>query len=120
MSGNSAAARLALNLGRQDRACLLEQRFRLRLRQVLHLLANNRRLVDVMAATTGLRRGELLGLKWSDIDFERGGVSVQRTAQRIRGEGIVLGEPKTDAGRRTVRLGQRAKSCGCMPCSTAP
>lgn len=62
-----------------------------------------------LAATTGLRRGELLALKWSDVDFDRGTVLVQRTAQRLKGRGIVLGEPKTSAGRRSVRLGELAK-----------
>ena len=62
----------------------------------------------VVAATAGLRRGELLGLRWTDIDFERAIITVQRTAQRIRGEGIVYGEPKTNAGRRSVRIGALA------------
>jgi len=58
-----------------------------------------------VAATAGLRRGELLGLKWPDVDFARGTMVVQRTAHRIRGEGIVYGEPKTNAARRSIRLG---------------
>ena len=44
--------------------------------------------------TTGLRRGELLGLKWSDIDLEKGDLRVQRQIGRIDGNGIdVLGIP---------------------------
>ena len=35
---------------------------------------------------TGLRRGELLGLKWSDIDFNLGVIMVQRQVTRIDGE----------------------------------
>ena len=35
---------------------------------------------------TGLRRGELLGLKWSDIDFNLGVIRVQRQVARIDGE----------------------------------
>ena len=35
---------------------------------------------------TGLRRGELLGLKWSDIDLEHGSLRVQRQIARIDGE----------------------------------
>lgn len=58
-----------------------------------------------VAATAGLRRGELLGLKWPDVDFARGMLVVQRTAHRIRGEGIVYGEPKTNAARRSIRIG---------------
>ena len=62
----------------------------------------------VVAATTGLRRGELLALRWSDVDFDRGILTVQRTVQRIRGEGLVFGEPKTNSGRRSVRLSELA------------
>lgn len=58
-----------------------------------------------LAATSGLRLGELLGLRWADLDFDRQQLTVIRTAHRIRGQGIVYGEPKTSAGRRTVRLG---------------
>ncbi|MGK2964451.1 MAG: tyrosine-type recombinase/integrase, partial [Tepidiformaceae bacterium] len=57
-----------------------------------------------VAATAGLRRGEIVGLRWSDIDLERRVLTVQRTAHRVRGMGIVFGEPKTRAGRRSVRL----------------
>lgn len=68
------------------------------------------RALYAVAATAGLRRGELAALCWNDIDFERRQLAVQRTAHRIRGQGIVFGEPKTAAGRRSVRLGQVAIS----------
>jgi integrase len=38
---------------------------------------------------TGLRRGELLGPRWSDVDLEAPAIHVQQTAQRINGQGIV-------------------------------
>jgi integrase len=56
-----------------------------------------------LALTTGLRRGELLGLKWEDIDLERTTLSVRRSLGRAKG-GIVIDAPKTVQGRRTVRL----------------
>ena len=40
--------------------------------------------------TTGLRRGELLGLKWSDIDLEKGDLRVQRQIGRINGKIIEM------------------------------
>ena len=56
-----------------------------------------------LALTTGMRRGELLALRWEDVDFERGTLSVRRTL--TRGEnGFVFGEPKTKAGTRAVAL----------------
>ena len=58
-----------------------------------------------LAVTTGLRQGELLGLRWSDLDWGTGHLKVQRQLQRIPGEGLVLNEPKSASGRRLVVLG---------------
>lgn len=56
-----------------------------------------------LALYTGMRRGEMLALHWADIDLERGSLAVRRTLSR--GEsGLVLGEPKTKAGRRSIAL----------------
>ncbi|MBA2131964.1 tyrosine-type recombinase/integrase [Capillibacterium thermochitinicola] len=57
----------------------------------------------VLALTTGLRQGELLGLRWDDIDLRQGTVSVKRTVKEVRGK-LVVGEPKTKSARRTVTL----------------
>ena len=63
----------------------------------------------MLAVTTGMRRGELLGLKWSDIDLENAMVSVQRTLTRTdNGKRVALGEPKTKKSRRTIRLTEAA------------
>lgn len=61
----------------------------------------------LLAIHTGMRRGELLGLKWDDVDFDGSTVRVRRTLTR-KGTGYVLGGPKTKKSRRTVRLTQRA------------
>jgi len=37
----------------------------------------------VLAVTTGMRRGELFGLKWQDIDFDKGALSVRRALVRM-------------------------------------
>jgi integrase len=58
----------------------------------------------LVALTTGMRRGELLALRWDDIDFERGMLHVRRTMSHIPGMGYKEGEPKTKAGRRTIVL----------------
>jgi integrase len=58
-----------------------------------------------LAITTGLRQGELLGLRWSDLDWETGRLRVQRQLQRVPGEGLVFSEPKSNASRRLVKLG---------------
>jgi integrase len=57
----------------------------------------------VLAVTTGLRQGELLGLKWEDVDLEAGTVRVCRTV--FNG---VVSPPKTARSRRSVRLAKAA------------
>lgn len=52
---------------------------------------------------TGLRRGEALGLAWSDVNLTTGELRVRRTVQRVNGE-LVFGEPKTARSRRTLHL----------------
>jgi integrase len=58
-----------------------------------------------LALTTGLREGEIIGLKWSDLDWERGRLKIQRQVQRIKGQGLVFSEPKTQFGNRVIAVG---------------
>ena len=57
--------------------------------------------VWVLAATTGMRRGELLGLRWSDVDFSNRRLSIQRSLVAA-GYQTSLTEPKTSRGRRSL------------------
>ena len=57
----------------------------------------------VLAVTTGMRQGELLGLGWQDVDLEEGVVRVRRTLTLAKG-GPRLTEPKTPKSRRQIRL----------------
>jgi integrase len=53
---------------------------------------------------TVMRRGELLGLRWSEVDFNAGTLSVRRILSRGSTSHLESGEPKTVAGRRRVAL----------------
>lgn len=57
------------------------------------------------AMTTGLRLGEILGLRWQDVDFPTGTLAVRQTVQRVPKVGIILKPPKTAGSRRPVSLG---------------
>jgi integrase len=57
-----------------------------------------------VALALGLRQGEALGLLWEDVDLEAGTLTVRRALQRVKGKGLVLVEPKSFAGRRTLAL----------------
>ena len=52
---------------------------------------------------TGLRRGELLGLKWTDVDFQRGALKIQRAISRQNGK-VVEAPLKTKNAYRTLPL----------------
>lgn len=57
----------------------------------------------VLLATTGMRRAECLGLRWSDVDLAAGRVSISQTVIMVHHD-IRVGAPKTARGRRTVAL----------------
>lgn len=59
--------------------------------------------VYLLALTTGARRGELLGLRWSDVDLEKGTVSIRRSLVSI-GYRVEFSEPKTPRSRRTITI----------------
>ena len=57
--------------------------------------------VEVM---TGLRRGEICGLKWQDISFEENKLQVKRSVSVKKGGGVSIGETKTETGVRCIQM----------------
>lgn len=55
---------------------------------------------------TGLRRGELLGLKWTDIDFDNSLLHVRRTLHYLPERGLFEDDPKTDASNRVMKISE--------------
>lgn len=62
-------------------------------------------LIVQLALLIGARRGEICALRWSDIDLEKGTISINRTVQFIPGTGLVFNPPKTKRSRRCIRIG---------------
>ena len=64
----------------------------------------------ILTLYTGMRIGEIAGLRWSDINFDTGVIHVQRTIQRISVEGsdkktvIIIDKPKTDSSNRLIPI----------------
>jgi integrase len=56
-----------------------------------------------LATATGMRSGEVLGLRWQDVDLDGGALSVVQ-ALREDGQGLYLTQPKTTKGRRRIAL----------------
>lgn len=83
-----------------------------RLIQAIYLNLNNKSAGILLALYTGLRIGEICGLKWGDIDFENKLLHVRRTLQRVYhknmdGSGqsqIIISTPKTRTSNRSVPL----------------
>ena len=59
---------------------------------------------------TGMRRGECCGLKWSDIDYEKNSIHIQRNVVKITGEEIIVKDTKTAAGDRYVYFSPEMES----------
>lgn len=69
---------------------------------VKHARGHRLEVLLTMAVVTGMRRGELLALRWSDIDFDNHRLLVSHSVDYIAGYGYVVGKPKTAAGKRWV------------------
>lgn len=57
----------------------------------------------LLMATTGMRRGEVLGLRWSDVDFDAGALSI-RQIRTVANYVVITTTPKTDRGTRTIAV----------------
>lgn len=57
-----------------------------------------------LALALGLRRGEVVGLKWEHLDLEAGLLHVTEQVQRVKGQGLVAQDLKTERSRRTIKL----------------
>jgi integrase len=64
----------------------------------------------ILMLSLGLRRGEVCALRWGDVDFSAGTLSISRSVQRVTGKGLVVSEPKTSASRRVLPLPRLAAS----------
>lgn len=86
---------------------ILNNAERKRLEQYLMYNITESNLAILLCLFTGLRIGELCGLKWSDIDFDNAIVSVRRTVQRINNCGsseVIISSPKSKTSVRDVPI----------------
>lgn len=66
--------------------------------------------VYYLALHTGMRQGELLGLRWDDLDWDKRTLRVQRQVVRPKGGGFDFTKPKSKSGIRTIILGNQMLS----------
>lgn len=62
------------------------------------------RAYALLALSSAMRKGEIVGLNWSDIDWQQKTITVCRSAAYAYGKGQYLGEPKTKSSHRTIRI----------------
>lgn len=76
------------------------------LQRLLDVIRGDRlEVLVILALATGLRRGELLGLRWEDVDLEQQSLTVRARVNRIHGVGLLVREgAKTQAGQRSMVL----------------
>jgi integrase len=58
----------------------------------------------VLAVTSAMRRGEIAGLQWEDVDLDSGFLSVNKTLEETKAHGLVLKKPKTETSKRKIHL----------------
>lgn len=61
-------------------------------------------IMILLAATTGIRLGELLALKWKYVNLHEGTIKIVSSIQHINGIGVYENSPKTEAGKRVITL----------------
>ena len=90
------------------KCCAMHSRWNDKATQFLNALQKEsdvrKKTVLTLALFTGLRRAELCGLAWNDIDFIGGKVNVRRTSQHIQGQGIIETSTKTKSSTRSIRV----------------
>ncbi|OMF28333.1 site-specific integrase [Paenibacillus sp. FSL H8-0259] len=62
-------------------------------------------IVFSLAIHTGMRKGEVLGLRWSDIDFEAKSLMIQQTVNWTPSKGIIIQDTKTSSSARRIPIG---------------
>lgn len=98
----------------QQQLDILSKSERIRLEQYLTANPCITCAAILLCMYTGLRIGELCGLKWEDIDFQNGVISVKRTVQRINRRGfseIMIGTPKSKRSIRQIPVPDFVLKC---------
>ncbi|MEB5970133.1 site-specific integrase [Enterococcus gallinarum] len=84
--------------------------------EILHFLQIAKKYPDPLypmfhiLAFTGLRKGELLALRWKDINFKRGTLSVKQTLTTVEGWKLAFQTPKTEKSLRTISIDKQTLS----------
>jgi len=92
----------------KHKAPYLDEEDARRLLTLLHSEPIKYRTMIALDLLSGLRRGELLGLRWRDIDFDSETITVSQTLNYVTGHGVYVDTPKTRTSERPIKLARSA------------
>ena len=101
---NNPAQRVKAPKVQNKEAKYLDEKQSAKLISLLEKAPVQNRMMIMLLLYSGLRRGELLGLEWKDLDFGKNLISIKRTSQYLPGNGIFTKETKTESSVRTIKL----------------
>lgn len=90
-----------------DEPVYLDESCALKLVQALEQAPIKYRVMIFLLLDTGMRRGELLGLEWKDIDFDLQTITIRRNSIYLPGQGVTTQTPKTRKSIRTIKVPQQ-------------
>jgi integrase len=89
-------------------AAYLDEADARRLLTLLHDEPIKYRVMVSFDLMSGLRRGELLGLRWRDVDFDSETITIVQTSQYVKGHGVYVDTPKNETSSRVLKLSRSA------------
>ncbi|WP_346705075.1 tyrosine-type recombinase/integrase [uncultured Agathobaculum sp.] len=101
---SNPCSRVVLPKNKRKEAVYLDEDQAAQLLQALEGESLQHQVIVKMLLYTGMRRGELCGLEWKDIDFERAVISVRRSSLYLSGKGVFEDETKNETSERCMKV----------------
>ena len=101
---SNPCSRVVLPKNKRKEAVYLDEEQAAQLLQALENESLQHQVIVKLLLYTGMRRGELCGLEWKDIDFERAVISVQRSSLYLSGKGVFEDETKNETSERCMKV----------------
>ena len=101
---SNPCSRVVLPKNKRKEAVYLDEEQAAQLLQALESESLQHQVIVKLLLYTGMRRGELCGLEWKDIDFERAVISVRRSSLYLSGKGVFEDETKNETSERCMKV----------------
>lgn len=101
---SNPCSRVVLPKNKRKEAVYLDEEQAAQLLQALENESLQHQVIVKLLLYTGMRRGELCGLEWKDIDFEQAVISVRRSSLYLSGKGVFEDETKNETSERCMKV----------------